>query len=226
MNYFLILLILLSFSLSCGKFENSPYGADAYNTEYNLAAVRYLSTFQTSSSTYKVALISDTHNYYDELEKLVKKINRGGYTVVIHAGDITNFGLNSEYQASIKIFKKLKVPMMTTARNQDFLSHGEIIYRKIFGSPTYSFEFQGTHYIFANNNGWESSEGGYAQDWLENELKESTASQIIITTHVPPFDSDRYSDEDIHRWKDIIAPYNIPYYISGHNHNHVVKDFG
>jgi len=227
MKYFLItLLIMASLLYGCGRFENSPYGADAYSTQLNEQAVRQILAIPINKTSYKVAFISDTHNYYDEMEKLVNKINKGNYAFVIHAGDITNFGLNREFQTSLKILRKLKVPFITTAGNHDFLSHGDIIYRRIFGSPSYSFEFFGIQFIMMNNNNWESAEAGEAHEWLENELKSSKASRFIITAHVPPFDSARYNKEEIKRWKDIIAPYDVPYFFGGHDHNEVIIPFG
>lgn len=212
--------------LSCGKFESSPYGADSYSNNLNEQSVRAIIKLPATKDSYKVAFISDTHNYYDEMEELIKSINRRDYSFVVHGGDITNFGLNSEFKTSLTFLRKLKVPLVTVPGNHDFLSHGDTIYRRLFGNPNYSFEFQGVHFIMMDNNNWESAEGNYAHEWLAEELRKSNATRFIITSHVPPFDSDRYDEDEIQRWRDIIAPYDVPFYFSGHNHNSFTKTFG
>jgi len=150
MKYFLItLLIMASLLYGCGRFENSPYGADAYSTQLNEQAVRQILAIPINKTSYKVAFISDTHNYYDEMEKLVNKINKGNYAFVIHAGDITNFGLNREFQTSLKIynctlslvFKSLNISMLTPQINVLFC----IILIFVVASP--ENKFSGDDYL-------------------------------------------------------------------------------
>ncbi len=51
---------------------------------------------------FKFAVVADTHQYVDELSKIVVRINRrSDINFVAHLGDMTDVGLREEYRATL-----------------------------------------------------------------------------------------------------------------------------
>lgn len=109
MSKWLIFFILL---VSC-KFSYSPYSADVADIELNAQNLKIILDKEASTpANFKVAVISDTHNYYDELKKIVTEINkRGPYAFVIVTGDLTNVGLVDEFKKTQDLLAELKYPI-------------------------------------------------------------------------------------------------------------------
>lgn len=219
-----IKLVFLFLSFSCGDFNYSPYIVDT--KAYNLNA-KNLNTLKANESSYsnsfKVALISDPHDYYDELSKVVKIFNkRNDYAMILVPGDLTNLGQQSEYKATHSIMKKLDIPYLTTIGNHDLLTNGNKLYRKFFGEYNYSFSFKNTTFILFNNNNWESSDESPDFEWLEQQLQNSSTHFKVLLAHIPPDSSERFSAQEIQRMRDLVASYSVDYFICGHNHNYGV----
>ena len=228
-NKFLILIA----TVACGKLEYSPYAFNVDSlkvSDNNLRSILSKGQFEAAAKThnYSIAIISDTHDYYDGLEKQISYINSNyeNYDFVIVTGDITNVGLASEFQQTKKRLDKLKVPYITTSGNHDLLIDGEKIYNELFGKDTYAFVYKDTKYILYNNNNWESSAQSPDFTWLEKELKSNQSSNLIVLSHVAPNDTDRFNKSDINFTRDLINKHGVDYYINGHNHNHAEGLFG
>ncbi|WP_408095995.1 metallophosphoesterase family protein [Peredibacter sp. HCB2-198] len=209
------------------KYVLSPYSAETPTLRINQVNLEQVQARANEGPDFSVAFIADTHNYYDELDKLISTINaRGGYRFVIVAGDITNLGLLAEYDESRQLFNKLNAPYLIAPGNHDLISNGDKIFHKMFGSENFSFEHQGVLFTLMNNNNWES--GGEVPDftWLTSVLSNSTAATKLIIAHVAPADTERFTDGQISRLTEIVSNNNVGYFINGHNHNPSMGTFG
>jgi len=181
---------------------------------------RILSQEPQVAADYKIAFISDTHNYYDDLTDLVKALNRNGpYAFVIVAGDITNEGLREEYLKTEEILGKINVPHLVVIGNHDLLSNGEKIYDKLFGQMDFTFTYRNLTFVFANNNNWES--GGAIPDleFIESSLAGAATPDKILVTHVSPDDDERFTEEEVQKLETIVSSQGVNYLFNGHNHN-------
>lgn len=227
------LLLTFLFIIACGKLEYSPYAVDVDNknlNERNLSRI-FTSTrmFQKPVNVdYKFLVISDTHDYYDGLQRQINYINSNAskYDFLIITGDMSNVGLVSEFEETLKYLSKLKIPFLTTSGNHDLLIDGEAIYQRLFGDDTYSFIYRNTKFIIYNNNNWESSGVVPDYDWLDSELRTNNEENLIVLSHVPPNDKKRFSSTEIELMKNMMRENSVDYYINGHNHNPTGSIFG
>ncbi len=218
---------LFFIAVSC-KFNVSPYTTDAPKLSLNDLNVRTIKSLEAETPTsFKVAFISDTHNYYKELEKQIDVINSSSYAFAIVAGDITNLGLIDEFHEARSYLNGLKIPYLVAVGNHDLISGGRKIYKRLFGSDTFHFIFHDTHFIIFNNNNWESPGRVPDMDWVEAVLSQSDPShKRVLIAHVSPEDTDRFTPEEISRWEDLMVRYNVDYFLNGHDHNPYEKSFG
>tara|TARA_B100001971_G_scaffold215193_1_gene260048 strand:- start:136618 stop:137430 length:813 start_codon:yes stop_codon:yes gene_type:complete len=238
MKYFKLISISLLFLASCGELNYSPYEVEVDNLYLNSVNLEKIysieresepaSSENTTFNNYSIAVLSDTHTYYDGLERQIAYINEHSdkYDFVIITGDMTNVGMSSEFNATIERLEELEIPFITTSGNHDLLIDGEAIYARLFGEDTYILNYKNTNYIIYNNNNWESSKNVPDLNWLEAQLVKAQAPHRIVLSHVAPNDQDRFSPEQIELTKDLINNYQVDLYINGHNHNPAQSDFG
>ena len=212
--------LLLLLFLSC-EFRLSPYVATIPKQEKNAVTLKRLKETEASApADFKVAFLSDTHNYYSRLSDAVKKINANGpYAFVIITGDITNFGLSEEFEMSVKEFNGLSFPYFVVVGNHDLLSNGKTVYERLFGVTDFSFTYKNVLFAILNNNNWESS--GVIPDlaWLRSILATDSSGRRVVSVHVSPSDEDRFSSAEIRNWEEIMQDFSVDYVMHGHNHN-------
>lgn len=213
--------------ISC-KYKLSTYSAETPEQKLNSVNLKRIKSLEASTpAEFKVAFISDTHNYFDELDELIKKINSSGpYAFVIICGDITNLGLLEEFDTSRRFFNKLRFPYLVSRGNHDLISNGDIISRKMFGRGDFDFTFKGVQFLLFDNNNWENS--GPAPDipWVREKLAASSASAKILVAHVSPDDRDRFTDNQILDFSTLVDNFNVDYFLHGHNHTPAESVFG
>jgi 3',5'-cyclic AMP phosphodiesterase CpdA len=180
--------------------------------------------------TIRIALISDTQRFYDETEDVVVSINtlnqvKGhGIDFVIHAGDITDFGIMNEYRWIHERLKKLQMPYLAVIGNHDCVGNGKVIFEEMYGPHDYSLTIARNRLVFLNSNSLE-----YTKDvppnltFLEQALQDvGNYNNAFVIAHVPPF------DEDFDRNKEpgyagLINQFDVKYSIHGHQHNHRLR---
>ncbi|MBA2405096.1 MAG: metallophosphoesterase [Bdellovibrionales bacterium] len=218
---------LLLYFFSC-KYTYSPYEVGTVKLHQNSINLQNIQNNETQTGNdFKVAFISDTHNYYEDLHDLINVINkRGPYSFVVVTGDITNQGLLSEYTKTKEYLNDLKCPYLVVVGNHDLLSNGGKIYRRLFGSTDFSLIYKDAEFIFFNNNNWEAGGAVPNVEAVEAKLRASTASQKILIAHVSPEDKDRFTDSEISLWQNLVTTYNVNYFINGHDHTQDINGFG
>ncbi|MBN2895163.1 MAG: metallophosphoesterase [Campylobacterales bacterium] len=224
LRIFLPLLTVLLF-WGCG-FEYSPYlaepGREGQNTK-NIARIEA----QQLAYPLRIALISDTHSYYHGLEEVLSSIKHDRFDFVLHAGDITDAGLQKEYDLYDDYRKKLSIPFVHAVGNHDALTNGMAVFRNRYGLFDFSFRVAQTHFIVFNNNTWEFGNAAYDLTWLESELQEARAAggNIILINHIPTEDF-RFDKARMTAYKALLERYEVSLIICGHDHAHRIETIG
>jgi len=180
------------------------------------------------NNNYSIAVISDSHNYYRDLELQIKYINKNKEKIafVVHTGDATDLGLLVEWEMFYNIIQKLEVPIVMVIGNHDLLTNGLEIYQQLFGYHLdFSFVFKGSNFVFINNNNWESTGDVPDIDYINDELRKTKANSILFS-HVSLSDLDRFTKSEVETTKKLIIQNNVGYVINGHDHNHNTASFG
>jgi len=224
----LSLIGILSFQSCENIFEFSPYQAivkEKYkNTTYkNLEKIKEINL--PGDDTLQFAVITDNHHWYNDLNDAIEDINNNSnISFVLHGGDITDLGMQKEYEIFLTIMENLKIPYLTVIGNHDYLSNGEKIYQEMFGELNYSFVFNSHKFILFDNIVWESSKEPDF-NWMEEELANNYSyyNQVFVLAHIPPF-TDQFDKEKENRYKNLLAENNVKLSIHGHIHTYYYTD--
>lgn len=212
-------------------FAYSPFEADVRKawrntTEENLKLIDQL---DTADGTFVVALISDSHYHFKDLEEAIEDINKKDiYSFIIVTGDLTENGLLKEYEIFRQIMNRSKIPWLTVIGNHDHLSNGTQIYQQMFGPLNYTFSFHNTKFVLWDNTIWESKkEADYT--WLENVLAEEnddegnrSQNHKILLSHIPPFDYQLIEKSDV--FHEMLKNHGVAISIHGHKHEFFYGD--
>lgn len=230
--YFVYLGWLLAFS-SCEKFEFSPHQVILKESEENLNqknADRIAALNIKPTDTLRFALISDTQRFYDETEEVVDAINNRTsgkgkqISFVIHAGDITDFGIQEEYHWQHEILKKLKMPYLVVIGNHDCVGNGKKIYQSMYGPHNFKLQVARNRFVFLNTNSLEFDNHTVPDlNFLENALSDTeNYENAFVIAHVPPFDAD-YDRSKEQPYALLMRNYKVNLSIHGHQHTHRVQ---
>jgi len=187
-------LFLMLCMASCKKmFLYHPDEIRPDETSLNAKNIAKLAAIPAKPS-YKFILIGDTQRFYEELDDFVSFVNsRDDITFVILDGDLTDFGLNREYNWVAERLNKLKVPVIAVLGNHDMLANGTTIFRKMFGPENFTFRYGGSKFIALNTNSRESDFDGTVPDihWLNAEVEDDADyNALFVISHVAPFSGD------------------------------------
>ena len=215
-------LCALIFAISCGKFTVSPYVSNTPSSKLNSKQLSSIKAQEPGADqSFKIAVISDTHNYYKELEEQIDYINkhRSEYAFVLIGGDLTNLGLLREFETTKKLLQNLNLPYLSAIGNHDLLSNGGDVFEQMFGADNFSFTYNQTKFIIFNNNNWESSGKVPDLNYVESEMLSSTSTYNILIGHVSPLDKDRWTETDKQEMGTLFRTYDVDYFLNGHDHN-------
>lgn len=218
-----ILIFVLS---SCDKlFEYSPYSANVpekaeNTTSKNIKKIHEIENEDPGLLKYKIALISDSHTDYNDLDDLVEKINRDEKILfTVFCGDMTDGGMLAEFLIFHKFMNRLNRPYLTVIGNHDCLSNGEHIYTEMYGPENYTLNFKGSQFIFFNDVIWELDNREPDYLWLKDELWDAGLfKHNYVISHIPPC-SDVITPFQAFSYNEIIAEKKVDISIHGHHHD-------
>lgn len=202
-------------------FETELDEAERDHTRKNLSR---LAARTQPSGPWKLAAIADSHSDYEELAELVEILNeRGDLELVLHAGDLTDYGLRQEYRWALDELEELSMPWLTVIGNHDALSNGIEIYRGMFGAFDYSLEWGGVRFVCFNSNRLEF--GSSVPDWefVEDSSIAPDGGAIQLLTHVPPLVPEAADDARFGRLLE--RPGMLPS-LHGHLHGASLRSVG
>ncbi len=193
MRSLMVAILILAFFSSCQKLIK--YNANEIRLEEkdrnqntkNIALIKSA----IPKDSFSFIVISDSQRSYDELDDFVKRANNyPDISFVILNGDITDFGLQSEYLWISQRMQKLSFPYIAVIGNHDMLGNGREIYKQMYGPENFSFSYSGYRFIVLNSNSTEQKPGEPLPDnsWLRKELSFAPAEEkIFVIAHIAPF---------------------------------------
>ncbi|MCB2196848.1 MAG: metallophosphoesterase [Bacteroidetes bacterium] len=225
----LIIFLIVLITGSCEEyFEYSPYAANVkseykYTFDKNLEMLNESDTAQ--KNVVKIAVISDSHYNYHELNEAIVNINsRNDIDFVIANGDISDHGYIKEFELFHDQMESLTVPYFTVIGNHDYRSNGEDIYKTMYGDYNKTIIFNNMLFVLFDDVFWESNK---IPDftWLENKLAESdNYDRTFVLAHIPPY-SHQFTDESENLYCDLMRRYNVDLSIHGHVHKFSYDDY-
>ena len=193
---------------------------------YGLSLFFLAAASMLHAQSFQFAHITDTHigsaTGAEDLRRTVADINANpDIRFVIHSGDVTEFGSDTEFLLAKQILDSLQVPYYIVPGNHDanWSESGGNSFRKIFGSETFAFEYDG--YVFLGTNSGPNmrmSPGQVPREnlvWMDSVLAEqSDRKPIIYVNHYP-------QNSDLNNWYEVInriKKVNIQAILLGHGH--------
>lgn len=117
----------------------------------------------------RVALVADSENENDLLEKALKQAQGMGVNFVIGLGDYSQVGTEKELSDAKAVFERIKIPYYLTAGDHDLWdsrNRGEEAlsnFIKVFGQPSRVFEKNDVQFVILDNSDIYS--GIKPEDW-------------------------------------------------------------
>jgi 3',5'-cyclic-AMP phosphodiesterase len=228
---FILLLICLLWACE-NPFSFSPFEARVpesmqRTTEENLSRIIELDSL-SNDSVFHIALISDPHFHFNNLRDALRDINqRNEAAFIIVTGDLTENGLQKEFELFRQIMSATEKPYLTVIGNHDYLSNGGEVYQQIFGPLNYSFTFNNIKFVMWDDTAWESKKSP-DWNWLREQFTEDdlnsrskTTTRIIPFAHIPPFDP-QISDSSAF-YHDLMVQHGSGISIHGHKHTYTTE---
>ena len=218
MKIFMIAIFTLT---SCSMPEYSPWVNDRSE---DLLTEAHLKRLQDSPfEPFTIGLAADSQAVIGEFDDVRKKLDNKDIDFTLVMGDLTDRGLQQEFDWFRDVINRFNKPVLTVVGNHDGLSHGEDIYRRMFGSLNYSFIYKDIKFVAWNNNPFEF--GPPDLDWLREEIE--SHSRVVVFAHQPPH-AKSMTDVDEEIWAEIRQSPNLIASIHGHQHkfNHYQEDDG
>jgi 3',5'-cyclic-AMP phosphodiesterase len=172
---------------------------------------------------FTVAYISDSHLYSRKLnDRFVRAILRAVDDVnalspqpdfVLFGGDLAQLGKPEELKLGAEILKAVKAPVRMMVGEHDWFLDMGVVWRELFGKPTYSFDHKGVHFVVLMSvvekdfwterlmtpeermktvagldNGIQSrfEVGPEGREWLKNDLaKVDVKTPVVVFSHSP-----------------------------------------
>lgn len=184
----------------CSQLEYLPYTADIDGAhDIN---TREINRLQSSGLALplKIAVIGDSQGYWDDLDDCMKVLSgRGDIDIILHAGDVSDFGLAKEFKWTRDIMEKYGIPYLTVIGNHDCMGNGEDVFRYIYGPENFSLNVAGTHIVGLNTIALEYDYSRPVPDFtfIENDIRAVNALNeahpgsilhTIVLMHSCPFD--------------------------------------
>lgn len=218
----LLLVVVTGLVLSCAPLKNSPFSEETQSSATNLnahflGAIKNSSLFSKNAPPIVFGVFSDSHQNYMALEDWVRDANTMDFDFVVSLGDFTNQGMNFEYDAYLSLISPLKAPLITVLGNHDSVGRGKLIYRRVFGPYSFTYEMKGYKFVVFNNNRLDFIDEGIDWNWLEKEVRGSSVP-VVIFMHVDPDNQEYFTDENRAQFWNIVRGLPVRLIMNGHKH--------
>lgn len=214
----------------CDMIDYHPYDTQVSGThDINARNMALIESNCAGRDSIRFAQISDTQRWYDETADAVKSINaRGDIDFVVHCGDLSDFGVTSEFEVQRDILEDLEMPYVVNIGNHDCLATGEDVFRYIFGDPDFSFNAGDTHFLCLNTNAFEYD---YSSDVPDFAFIRSDCASVgedirrtVVAMHVQPY-SDEFNNNIADLFQEEIKKFpGLAFCLCGHDHKRQIND--
>lgn len=212
-------------------FDVHPYDVRVNGeTDVNAKNIRKIEQAVKSKDTIRFAVISDSHQWLDDLKAEVNDINRRKDSIdfVIHCGDISDFGATREMKWTRNRLQKLQMPSVVLLGNHDCLGTGNQSYEVIFGNPDFSFIAGRVKFVCLNTN---AIEYDYSRpvpnfDFMEAERSRDSLSfnRTVVCMHAAPY-SEQFNNNVAKVFNYYIHQFpQLLFCLDGHGHHTQTED--
>jgi 3',5'-cyclic-AMP phosphodiesterase len=221
--------ICLTVAGACMRF--SPYQIELDDDERDQTA-RNLQKLAQSPGTpgerFRFGLLSDTHDGYRDAAAIIAHLNnRGDIRLIVHAGDLTDFGSQQEFIWFHQEMGGYPLPFFVAVGNHDGLVNGRKLYQEMFGPPNFVFHYASVKFVVFNTNTIEYDVPEPDLAWLERETNDHGPEEgVIVVTHHPPDSEPHLTKEVQARYRQIQRDAGVLANLHGHIHQdfHVEQD--
>lgn len=221
----LTIICVCSIFFGCKKtFEYSPYSGETDKRHTELTTGKNIEEIKAGTvetDKFKVAFLSDTHYFHDELDEAINRINAdNNIAFVVVCGDLSDQGLQKEYTFFYDQATRLNKPILTVIGNHDYLANAEDIYASMFGPTNYTLDYHEFRFIFFDNVFWEKN-ATPDFDWLNAQASSAVAEnkKPVLISHIPFF-GDQYDSTSREKHLEIVRSNNISLSVHGHQHTY------
>ncbi|MFW6040591.1 MAG: metallophosphoesterase family protein [Thermoplasmatota archaeon] len=181
----------------------------------------------------KIFHMSDTHigneDAFDKnvLEKVLDKVNKGGYDILLHSGDVTQDSKLESYKKAQKIFKKIEIPFIVIPGNHDKRSGGLSLFEDYIGPSNGIEELGECVIIYVDSAVSDTDEGRVGMvkfDMIKEALREHhrKAIKIVLIHHhiipIPKAGRERNVLSNAGDLLDLFLKEDVDLVVSGHRH--------
>lgn len=175
-------------------------------------------------TSFKFAVLGDSQGKNDILAQILESLD--GCDFIIHCGDLTPSGADSEFEAVEEALNASGIPVFTTPGNHDARLGDLGAYVSRFGPASYAFTYSGLRFAFVD-----SSDLSITEEELEQVMAAFGDAQTkIMVTHVPsydPFGSDHTLDAaSCDRVQAFALDNGLSAVYSGHVHAFYILEVG
>jgi len=216
-------MLSLPFITSCSKYiDYTPYrikiDAPYGQTNKNLSRIRDISNGEFKP--FKIAIISDTHTFYDNFNKAVESINNlDDIDFVVHAGDLTLSAITKEFEWFSEIINKINVPVINVIGNHDYLANGVKTYENLLGDLNFTFVYNNCKFVIFDNVSLERNTGEADFKWFDDNLKnDNSYNHVIPISHIPPW-TEQFSTGEGFYFNNLLEKNDVKLSIHGHTHS-------
>lgn len=224
------IIVCLFVSLLCGCVEYHPYDTRVDGaTDINAKNIARIERECKDLKELRFAVVSDSQRWYDELEQAVLEINRrSDIDFVIHAGDLSDFGMRTEFEVQRDILNRLRVPYVCLIGNHDCIATGKDIFAKIFGAADMAFTAGDVRFICLNTNALEYDDGSVPNlDFVEQQLltMPRDVRRSVVVMHAEPLSDQFYSREvALILQQQLKSLPDLQFCVHGHGHRYKKED--
>jgi 3',5'-cyclic AMP phosphodiesterase CpdA len=212
---------------ACQPFDYSPTILEAERSEPHLNRVnldRIAGAPAGQRLKGRIAVLSDTHLFYDELIGAVARLNEdSALDFVIVTGDVTQYGYAEEYQRFSQILSRLRAPVIVAIGNHDLQAAGKSLFLRLYGPTNFTFAWRGYEFVFFDDNARGIPDGIPDWAWLDSAMAQAGDSlRVIPVCHAPPY-TDQLDSTQSGRLAKLYAERKSVIVLGGHTHHY---DYG
>ena len=176
----------------------------------------------------KIVHISDIHYskswmfLHETFRKCIEMVNEENPDVVIITGDVTDYGLTSEFQGVKEELKDISSPYLVVPGNHDSRHEGYKKFENFFGKRFYSSKVGNYTFVGIDSSEPDIDEGHIGREqltWLQNHI--SSHSIVFLHHHLVPIPNtgrERNVLVDAGEVLKILDMHDVPLVLSGHKH--------
>lgn len=175
-----------------------------------------------------IAHLSDIHYskswmfLHDSLQRCIDLVNEEAPDLVIVTGDITDYGLQREFEGVKKELERIRAPRLMVPGNHDARHEGYKKFEEHFGARFFAVERDGWRFVGVDSSEPDIDEGHVGREqrkWLAEQL---TDHAIVFLHHhlvpVPNTGRERNVLVDAGEMLKLLESCEVPLVLSGHKH--------